>query len=147
MDVYEKNGVTQVFLLHIPENMARLLGGATDFNFIDEAMGNEKSLVEVARESLNQKMKQEVHPRSLDKEWCNRMEAPVGLDNDNQPVPLEPIHEFVDGVAIACQRIQENEALKWGLIDTEGNHISEFKYGYVEAWGEGYYKCEIGNKR
>lgn len=91
MDVYEKNGVTQIFLLHIPENMARVLGGATDFNFIDEAMGNEKSLVEVARESLDQKMMQEVHPRSLDKEWCNRMEDPVGLDNDNKPIPLEPL--------------------------------------------------------
>ena len=36
------------------------------------------------------------------------------------------IYDFVDGIAIAFQ----NE--KWGLIDTEGNHISEFKYNFVE---------------
>ena len=51
------------------------------------------------------------------------------------------IYDFVDGIAIAFQ----NE--KWGLIDTEGNHISEFKYNFVEPAGEGYYKAEIGAKK
>ena len=51
------------------------------------------------------------------------------------------IYDFVDGIAVAFQ----NE--KWGLIDTEGNHISEFKYNFVEPAGEGYYKAEIGAKK
>lgn len=78
--------------------------------------------------------------------WCGTIDKD-GKMHISPELHYRSIHEFVDGVAIACQRIQENEALKWGLIDTEGNHISEFKYGYVEAWGEGYYKCEIGNKK
>lgn len=78
--------------------------------------------------------------------WCGTIDKD-GKMHISPDLHYRSIDEFVDGVAIACQRIQENETLKWGLIDTEGNHISEFKYGFVEPWGEGYYKCEIGNKK
>lgn len=57
------------------------------------------------------------------------------------------ISEFENGVAVASQRIEENAPLMWGLIDTEGNHISEFKYSYVTPCGEGYYRCEINTRK
>ena len=52
----------------------------------------------------------------------------------------------IDGVAVGTHR-DEAGTLKWGLIDKDGNPVSEFKYNYVERWGEGYFKCEIGNKK
>lgn len=55
--------------------------------------------------------------------------------------------EFVDGVGIATHRDKETGNLRWGLIDKNGNPVSEFKYNYIEAWGEGYYKCEIGSRK
>ncbi|MDO4949734.1 MAG: WG repeat-containing protein [Bacteroidales bacterium] len=78
--------------------------------------------------------------------WCGTIDK-NGRMRISPDLHYRSIYEFVDGVAIACQSIQKNEALKWGLIDADGNHVSEFKYGFVEAWGEGYYKCEIGNKK
>ena len=54
--------------------------------------------------------------------------------------------EFVDGVAVATHR-NETGNLTWGLIDKDNNPVSEFKYNYVERWGEGYYKCEIGARK
>ena len=54
--------------------------------------------------------------------------------------------ECIDGVAVGTHR-DETGTLKWGLIDKDGNPVSEFRYNYVERWGEGYFKCEIGNKK
>ena len=54
--------------------------------------------------------------------------------------------EFVDGVAVATHR-NETGNLTWGLIDKDNNPVSDFRYNYVERWGEGYYKCEIGAKK
>lgn len=77
----------------------------------------------------------------------------MGVIDKNGKMLISPdlhyrtIGDFVDGVAIACQKIGNNVNLMSGLIDTEGNHISEFKYNFVEEWGEGYYKCEIGSKK
>ena len=90
VDVYEKEGVTQVMLLHIPESMARLMGGSLSIVF-DNALGENGSLMSMGRASLDEKMQMEVHPRSLDKKWCERMEAPVGLTNGGTLFPLEPL--------------------------------------------------------
>lgn len=98
MDVYEKDGVTQVFLLHIPAAAAFFIGHSeTAMNFVNEATGRETTLIEMARQSLDEKMRMEVHPRSLDKEFVERMSHPVGLDNDFYPVPLSPMEEPEDG--------------------------------------------------
>lgn len=77
----------------------------------------------------------------------------MGTIDENGKIHISPdlhyrsIDDFVDGVAIACQKIGNEVNLMWGLIDEEGNHISEFKYTFIEEWGEGYYKCEMGSKR
>ena len=87
MDVYETPTCTQVFLLHLPMSAALLLGD-TDFNFIDKASGTEKTLTQLARQSLDDKLTMDYHPRSFDKDLCQRMKAPVGLDNSLTPFPL-----------------------------------------------------------
>lgn len=56
-------------------------------------------------------------------------------------------YKFVDGIAIAYHTDAKTGNLLWGLIDQEGNHISEFKYSFIKEWGEGYYRCEKGSKK
>ena len=56
-------------------------------------------------------------------------------------------YKFIDGVAIANQIDAKTGNLFWGLIDTDGNHIGELKYSFVEPWGDGYYRCEKGSKK
>lgn len=98
MDVYERNGVTQVFLLHIPAAAAYFIGhDETAMNFVNEATGQETTLIDLARKSLDNKMQMEVHPRSLDADWCVRMEHPIGLDDEFYPVPLAPMEEPIEG--------------------------------------------------
>lgn len=95
MDVYETPTCTQVFLLHLPMSAALLLGD-TDFNFIDKASGTEKTLTQLARQSLDEKLTMDYHPRSFDEDLCQRMKAPVGLDNSLTPFPLSAEPEPTD---------------------------------------------------
>lgn len=91
MDVYQVGDVTQVLLLQIPETAAKLFGNSDAvFKFIDGAMGDETSLVELARQSLDEKIKDMVHPRSLDQEFSVRMAQPIGYDSNGTKFPLEP---------------------------------------------------------
>lgn len=89
LDVYELDGVTQILLLHIPEAAARFLGDKP-LDFILDGVGPDMNLIEMARKSLREKMCMEVHPRSLDPEFVERMSHPVGLDDDFYPVELPP---------------------------------------------------------
>lgn len=106
MDVYEKNGVTQVFLLHIPAAAAFFLGNDEEtMNFMNEATGQETSLVDMARKSLDTKMEMDVHPRSLDLAFCKRMEQPVGLDDEFYPLPLNAADEPEEGKEAALSNM------------------------------------------
>lgn len=94
MDVYKVEGVTQVFLLHIPPTAAIFIGRSEMvMKFINEATGSEHTLVGMARKSLDEKMTMDVHPRSLDREWIERTAHPVGLDDDYCPLPLAAIED------------------------------------------------------
>lgn len=98
MDVYEKEGVKQVFLLHIPKAAAFFIGhDETAMNFVNEATGQETTLIEMARKSLDEKMKMEVHPCSLDKEFVEKMRQPIGLDEEYYPVYPNEQEEPTDG--------------------------------------------------
>lgn len=90
MDIYEKDGFTQVFLLHIPMSAAKFFGdNEVMFNMVDSS--SEVSLVNMARSSFDDKLSMDVHPRSKDEEFVQRMFAPVGLCNDMRPCPLPPV--------------------------------------------------------
>ena len=125
MDIYKVGEVTQIFLLHIPETAARLMGN-TDFGmqFINGAMGGEQTLVDIARRSLDDKMRMDVHPRSYDKVFVQRMEHPVGLDNDFYPVPLDPMAEPKDNdlalLSSAVHRLAQDADID-GIFKEEEN--------------------------
>ena len=125
MDVYEKEGVKQVFLLHIPGAAAFFLGhDETAMNFVNEATGQETTLIEMARRSLDEKMKMEVHPRSLDKEFVERMHHPIGLDEEYYPVNPNEQEEPTDGpIANLSSMIHKlaNDADLKDFINVEDN--------------------------
>lgn len=97
MDIYRKDGVTQIFLLHIPHSALTVFGqGPMTVNMIEDTTEDE-SVAGYARQSLDEKLQQEIHPRSLDEEWCRRTEHPIGLDENMQKLPLELYPEPEEG--------------------------------------------------
>lgn len=106
MDIYEKEGVTQVFLLHIPAAAAFILGhDETAMNFVNESTGKGTSLIDMARKSLDDKLQMKVHRRSLDREFCERMNHPVGLDDDFHPVSLDEADEPEKGAIASISKM------------------------------------------
>ena len=133
MDVYGKDGVTQVFLLHIPAAAAFFLGDdETAMNFMNEATGQETSLIDMARKSLDDKLKMDVHPRSLDLTFCKRMEQPVGLDDEFYPLPLNAAEEPTEGqdatLSNMVHKLADDADIK-DFIEVEDN----FPYHGVEG--------------
>lgn len=125
MDVYEKNGVTQVFLLHIPAAAAFFLGhDETAMNFVNEATGQETTLIEMARKSLDEKMQMDVHPRSLDKDFVERMHHPIGLDDEYYPVDPnkqeEPEEGAIANLSNMIHKLADDADLK-DFINVEDN--------------------------
>lgn len=91
LDIYKSGGVTQVFMLQIPETAAVYLGDDdTVFNFVNKATGNDTTLVELARRSLDDKLCQPVHPRSLDSGLISLMAQPICYDENRQPYSIAP---------------------------------------------------------
>lgn len=91
LDVYEKDGKTQFFLLHIPakgidffRNTVLRLG---ENNF-------EEQIIEKARTSFDQKMQMGIIPALEEKEWIDRTDFPIGLDGNNQFFTLQPTEEM-----------------------------------------------------
>lgn len=92
LDIYEKDGFTQVLMLHIPEAAARLLTDSK-LEFLADVLPDGKSLIEIARESLDEKLKDEIHPRSFDSKLVERMTAFPGYDEHYNQYALEPVPE------------------------------------------------------
>lgn len=86
MDIYEKNGVTQIFLLHIPYLAVPVFKSEHSFNFIQGM--TETNLVEIVRRSLDEKLQMDVFADTTEEELLERMKQPVGLDNSGNPVPM-----------------------------------------------------------
>ena len=128
LDIYEKEECTQVFLLHIPPVAAFLFGKSkTSINLINEVTGKEHNLVSMARRSLDDKLKMDVHPRSLDSDFIERMHMPVGLDDDFFPVSLEAIKESDDTEVILVSKLIKQLS---GDTDIEGFIIEEDNFPY-----------------
>lgn len=86
MDVYEKSGVTQIFLLHVPAK-------AIFSPWIRETLNisfNGETVVDIARKSLDSKLT--LPPRELleEEEWLDRTAEHVGIDKDGNPYNLFP---------------------------------------------------------
>lgn len=87
LDVFKKDKVTQIFLIHIPYK------GIDFFRRTVLQLGEqniEEQIIEKARESLNQKLQSEIPPALNEREWIDRTNFPIGLDNKNEFFNLEP---------------------------------------------------------
>ena len=87
MDVYEKAGITQIFLLHIPFQAVPFFMSKHSFNFIQGA--SQTNLVEIVRRSLDEKLRMDVFADTTEAELMERMKQPVGLDGNGNPVPID----------------------------------------------------------
>ena len=126
MDIYEKDGFIQVFLLHIPPAVAFFLGHSESaINFINRATGQEFSLIEMARKSLDDKLSMNIHPRSLDSDFVERMFRPVGLDNNFYPISIFPMKEPECGevahISNMIHKLSADEDIKNFIIEEKDN--------------------------
>lgn len=95
LDIYRLEGVTQILLLHIPQSAAFVMQhNDTIMKFVNQGGENGTDLVEMARQSLREKMEMEVHDRSLDLDLIQRMHAPVGVQDNGTLFPFMPEFEF-----------------------------------------------------
>lgn len=87
MDVYEKSGVTQIFLLHIPAKAIFYPWMGSQLNI---SVNGEDTIVDIARKSLDTKLT--LPPRDLleEDEWLDRTAWHVGVDKDGKPYGLFP---------------------------------------------------------
>ena len=87
LDVYKKEDVTQIFLIQIPYK------GIDFFSRTVLKLGEqniEEQIICKAKESLNQKIESEIPSALSEKEWIDRTNFPIGLDNKNEFFALEP---------------------------------------------------------
>ncbi len=93
-DVRKHRGVTQVVLLQIPYGMvavARENNVSLDLTRLEESFDK---LADKALSDLNQKMGDYVHGNSLSAYWTAAMRQPVGLDEEQKPVPFDLVQDF-----------------------------------------------------
>lgn len=139
MDVYKRDGVSQVLLLHIPKSAAIFLGNnETALNFVNEAVGEGRTLVEMARKSLDEKMEMDIHSRSIDKTWEERTYHPIGLDDEFYPLPLSPVEEPVDEETAAMSSFVHKIAKD---ADIEGFIMEEDRFPWRGIKGHICEKC------
>ncbi len=104
LDVFEEKDVIQIFLLHIP------FQGIDLFRQINLKMGSqnlEEQFIEKARISLRQKLAMEIPPPLLEIEWIKRTEIPIGLNSQNEFLPLNPTEKLPLSVLPLYQAIQK----------------------------------------
>ena len=74
LDAYIYEGITQIFLLHIP---------AKGIDLFNQKLGLENELIKAAREDLHINMAKEKLPALQEKPWIERTKFPIGLDSKN----------------------------------------------------------------
>lgn len=94
LDVYEKEGVTQIFLIHIPAKFIfiPILDNLWDINI------NGDRIVDIARKGLDDKLRKLVRENLEELQWQERTEAHIGFDNDGERMPLLPILLYKGGI-------------------------------------------------
>ena len=108
MDVYERGGVTQIFLLHIPYQAIPFFQADHSFDFIQGA--SQINLVEVARKSLDTKLAMDVFADTTEPELLASMAAPVGVDDEGNPLSLDfvPTPDFAKDLSDAVRRLGDD---------------------------------------
>lgn len=110
MDVYEKDGVMQIFLLHIPYQAVPFFMSEHSFNFIQGTF--HINLVEIVRRCLDEKLQMDVFADTTEAELLKRMEQPVGLDSKGNPISMGymPILEEYTDISDAVRSLANDLA-------------------------------------
>lgn len=95
LDVYEKEEVTQIFLIHIPAKSIFLpiLDNLWDISI------NGDRIVDIARKSLDEKLRKPIRENLEEPQWLERTEDHIGFDNDGERSSLFPILLYKGGTA------------------------------------------------
>lgn len=88
MDVYRVGEQYQVFLLHFPYKAIPLFMNDTTFVF-KVGGSSEDSLVDMARESFDSKIRMEPLQTLDEQEWINRTYIPIGLSEEDKVLSLD----------------------------------------------------------
>ena len=130
LDIYKVNGVTQIFLLHVPPASVKFFKNQ-DLTMLMHCGEDSFNLVETAHQSLDSKMRMEVHPRSLNKTLMDRMSHPVGLDDHFHPCSLKVIGEDVPKdlkvLSNVIHRMSEDQDIE-GFLET----VYDFPYHGID---------------
>lgn len=89
LDIYKQEGITQVFLIHIPYKGIDFFSKTV---LLLEKENIEKQIIRKARESLNQKLKSEIPAILNEKKLIERTRLPIGLNHKNKFCRLEVIY-------------------------------------------------------
>jgi len=87
MDVYKKEGITQIFLLHVP---AKGVGLFKNLVLQTDGVDMEQQFIEKARANFDRNLTKPSAPELDDEEWINRTGFPIGMDGNYEFLPLEP---------------------------------------------------------
>ncbi len=87
LDVYEKNGKTQILLLNIPETGIELFSSTTT--------NVEHQVIEKARQNFDEKISAEPITALSTDEWKERTQFPIGMDDKGQffGLPLTKVEQ------------------------------------------------------
>jgi TPR repeat protein len=98
MDVYKKDGITQIFLLHVP---AKGVGLFKNLVLHADGIDMEQQFIEKARANFDRNLTKPSAPELDDEEWINRTGFPIGMDGNYEFLPLEPDLEVFDNPGTA----------------------------------------------
>ena len=86
LDIYKKKGITQIFLIHIPAKsiFMPILDASWDMSI------NGNKIVDIARKSLDEKLRQPIRENLEEPQWLERTEAHIGFDEDGERLSLFP---------------------------------------------------------
>lgn len=113
LDVYEWNGKTQLFLLHIPSK---------GVDFFRRATTNlDTGIIAKAREGFEQKLAMEPIPELLEKFWVDRVDFPVGMDGYNKFYPMSEVSKLPDMIGQVYRGVKSLVEDESGLNEPEPN--------------------------
>jgi hypothetical protein len=79
LDIYEKDGKTQILLLNIPENGVPL--------FSSTMTNIEQQVIDAGRKSFDQKINNQPVAELQTKDWKERVQFPIGMDDEGNFFP------------------------------------------------------------
>ncbi|MDB5258955.1 MAG: hypothetical protein JWO73_163 [Candidatus Taylorbacteria bacterium] len=79
LDVYAKNGKTQILLLHVPKKLVEIVSGGKNIDF-----DLEKTVIDTARQRFDEMLDKKPAAEFSEVAWRDRIKYPIGLDpSDN----------------------------------------------------------------